>query len=384
MKQVITGNDAVAWGVQLAQAQVIPVYPITPQTAIAETLAQLCDKGQLHARFIKVESEHSAMAACIAASLTGVRTFTATSSQGLLYMHELLWWAAGARAPVVMANVNRAVALPWSIWGEQTDSLAQRDTGWLQFYCASAQEALDTVLQAYRIAEAVYLPAMINLDAYILSHTDEPVDIPEPEIVSSYLPPYRPAFRLDPKDPKAIGTPADPSTYMEFRYKEQEAMEQALVVADEAIRDYARLTGRYYPLVEGYCLEDAEEVLIAIGSVASTARLTVDALRAEGRRAGVLRLRCLRPFPSNQIRQALVKARKVAVFDRDISFGHCGILALEIRAALYDLPQRPAVFGFIAGLGGRDITPVTLRQIFDYAAEREAPEREQIWIGLNR
>jgi len=384
MKQVITGNDAVAWGVQLARAQVIPVYPITPQTAIAEKLAELCDQKRLHARFIKVESEHSAMAACIAASLTGVRTFTATSSQGLLYMHELLWWAAGARAPVVMANVNRAVALPWSIWGEQTDSLAQRDTGWLQFYCASAQEALDTVLQAYRIAEAVHLPAMINLDAYILSHTDEPVDIPEQDVADAYLPPYRPAFRLDPQEPKAIGTPADPSTYMEFRYKEQEAMDQALEVADQAIQDYARLTGRYYPLVEGYRLEDAEEILVAAGSVASTARLTVDALRAEGRHAGVLRLRCLRPFPLTQMRQALAGARKVAVFDRDISFGRCGILALEIRAALYDLPSRPGVFGFIAGLGGRDITPGTLRQIFDYAAEHEAPEREHIWIGLNR
>jgi len=384
MKKVLSGNDAVAWAVQLARAQVIPAYPITPQTAIVEKLAEMCASGQASARFIKVESEHSAMAAAIAASLTGARTFTATSSQGLLLMHEMLWWAAGARAPVVMANVNRAVAPPWSIWGEQTDSLAQRDTGWLQVYCASAQEALDSVLQGYRVAEQVCLPVMINLDAYTLSHTDEIVDVPEQAVVDAYLPRYTLSHRLDVTKPRAIGTPADASLYMEFRFKQQQATESALSALAGAADEFAQITGRRYAAVESYRMDDADEVLVASGAVASTACVVADSLRADGRRAGVLRLRLLRPFPLSDVRAALQRARKVCVLDRDISFGRCGVWALEIRAALSDVPARPPVFGFVAGLGGRDITRTAIREMYDYAATHDLPGSEHIWIGLKR
>ncbi|MFQ6033760.1 MAG: pyruvate ferredoxin oxidoreductase, partial [Candidatus Bipolaricaulia bacterium] len=239
-RKVITGNYAVSYGAALARAQVIAAYPITPQTTIVELLADFCAEGALDAKFIKVESEHSAMASCIGAAAAGARAFTATSAQGLALMHELLHWAAGARLPIVMADVNRAMAAPWSIWTDQNDSLAQRDTGWIQYYCESNQEALDTVIQAYRVAERVSLPAMLVLDAFFLSHTSEPVDVPEQALVDEYLPPYRPEFKLDVNDPRAFSGITMPSEYMELRYKMERAMEEALEVAHRADLEYKR------------------------------------------------------------------------------------------------------------------------------------------------
>jgi pyruvate/2-oxoacid:ferredoxin oxidoreductase alpha subunit len=240
--EVTTGNHAVSHGVRLARAEVISAYPITPQTQVVELLSQFCEEGLLKARFIKVESEHSAMAALVGAASTGARTFTATSAQGLALMHEMLHWAAGARLPIVMANVNRAMGAPWSVWTDQNDSLSQRDTGWLQIYCESNQEVLDTVLQSFKLAETVRLPVMLILDAFVLSHTAEPVEIPDPEDADRFLPPYRPGLRLDPSDPHAFNGLTTPDSYMEFRVAMQESMIQALEVAksvDQASSDAA-------------------------------------------------------------------------------------------------------------------------------------------------
>jgi pyruvate/2-oxoacid:ferredoxin oxidoreductase alpha subunit len=382
-RKVITGNYAVSYGAALARAQVIAAYPITPQTQIVELLADFCAEGLLQAKFIKVESEHSAMAACIGASAVGARAFTATSAQGLALMHEMLHWAAGARLPVVLANVNRAMGPPWSIWTDQNDSLSQRDTGWIQYYCESNQEALDTVIQAYKVAERVLLPAMLVLDAFFLSHTSEPVEIPEQGLVDRYLPPYRPKYKLDLADPRAFGGITMPSEYFELRYKIQKAMEKALAVAEEADLEFKRLFGRGYGLVEPYRLEGAELALVTSGTVTSTARLVIDRLRAEGEKVGLLKVRLFRPFPTSFVREHLLGIPKIAVIDRNISFGHGGIFAQEIKSALYNHGQ-PPLFGFIAGLGGRDITPELIEEIIEYALSHDRPEEEIIWMGVKR
>ncbi|MGQ9477689.1 MAG: pyruvate ferredoxin oxidoreductase [Candidatus Bipolaricaulia bacterium] len=382
-RKVITGNYAVSYGAALARAQVIAAYPITPQTQIVELLAEFCAEGALDAKFIKVESEHSAMAACIGAAAVGARAFTATSSQGLALMHEMLHWAAGARLPVVMANVNRAMGPPWSIWTDQNDSLAQRDTGWMQFYCESNQETLDTVIQAYKVAERVLLPAMLVLDAFFLSHTSEPVEIPPQGLVDRYLPPYRPEYKLDLADPRAFGGITMPSEYFELRYKIQRAMEEALTVAEEADLEFERLFGRGYGLVEPYKLEGAELALVTSGTVTSTARLVIDKLRAEGKRVGLLKVRLFRPFPAALVRELLLGLPKIAVIDRNISFGQGGIFAQEVKSALYNHGQ-PPLFGFVAGLGGRDITPELIEEIIAYALAHDRPEEEIIWMGVKR
>ncbi|MGQ9601555.1 MAG: pyruvate ferredoxin oxidoreductase [Candidatus Bipolaricaulia bacterium] len=382
-RKVITGNYAVSYGAALARAQVIAAYPITPQTQIVELLAEFCAEGALDAKFIKVESEHSAMAACIGAAAVGARAFTATSSHGLALMHEMLHWAAGARLPVVMANVNRAMGPPWSIWTDQNDSLAQRDTGWMQFYCESNQETLDTVIQAYKVAERVLLPAMLVLDAFFLSHTSEPVEIPPQGLVDRYLPPYRPEYKLDLADPRAFGGITMPSEYFELRYKIQRAMEEALTVAEEADLEFERLFGRGYGLVEPYKLEGAELALVTSGTVTSTARLVIDKLRAEGKRVGLLKVRLFRPFPAALVRELLLGLPKIAVIDRNISFGQGGIFAQEVKSALYNHGQ-PPLFGFVAGLGGRDITPELIEEIIAYALAHDRPEEEIIWMGVKR
>ncbi|HDH09891.1 MAG TPA: pyruvate ferredoxin oxidoreductase [Chloroflexi bacterium] len=384
MEKVITGNYAASYGAKLARAQVIAAYPITPQTSVIEKLAALCADGELDARFIKVESEHSAMAACIGASATGARAFTATSGQGLLLMHEVVHWAAGARLPIVMAVINRAVAPGWNIWTDQNDTLSQRDTGWMQFYCEGNQEVLDTIIQAYKVAEQVLLPAMVILDAFVLSHTSEIVDIPDQALVDEYLPPYEPPYRLNVNDPHAFGGLAAPGEYMEFRYKMQRAMEEAKKVAREADEEFGRLFGRRYGLVEGYRLDDAEVVLVTSGTVASTSRDVIDDFRERGIKVGMLKIRLFRPFPAEEVRESLRKARKVAVIDRNISFGHGGIFAQEIKSVLYNAGLRTPLFGFIAGLGGRDVTPQLIGQVLDYTLEHDEPPADIIWMGVKR
>jgi pyruvate/2-oxoacid:ferredoxin oxidoreductase alpha subunit len=385
VKKVMVGNHAVSWGAQLARVEVISAYPITPQTQIVEKLSEMCADGSLSARFIKVESEHSAMAACIGASAAGARTFTATSSHGLVYMHEMLHWAAGGRHPVVMAEVNRALGPGWNIWTDQNDSLSQRDTGWVQLYCETNQEVLDTTIQSFKIAEALDLPVMLVLDAFYLSHTAEPVDIPDQEMVDRFLPPREARLKLDVNDPHAFGALVRPDSYMEMRWLQQEAMRQVPVVFDKVEADWLRMFGRHYGAVESYRAEDAELLLVTSGTVTSTARFVVDRRRAAGEAIGLVKVKMFRPFPAGPLREALAGVERVAVLDRNISPGHSGIFAEETRASLYDLPteDRPQVYGYIIGLGGRDVTPSVIDEVIDRTRRGTGVEREDLWVGVN-
>ncbi len=380
---VIEGTHSASYAVKLAHVNVIAAYPITPQTGVVEKLSEIVSDGELNAKFIKVESEHSAMACCIGASITGARAFTATSSQGLALMHELLHWAGGSRLPIVMVNVNRAMAPPWSIYVDHNDSLSQRDTGWIQFYAESNQEVLDTVLQAYKIAETVSLPVMINLDAFVLSHTSEPVAIPRQEVVDAFLPARKASFKLDTNDPRAFGAMIGPDGYMEMRYKLDSAMNDARTVIREVDTEYSRLFGRNYGgLVEEYRTEDAEIVLATSATAVSIARIAVDELRVLGFPVGLAKIRAFRPFPLDEMQSLAHRVGKIGVLDRNFSFGASGIIYQETKASLYNSNVHPRLFGFIAGLGGRDITPDTIKEIFSYMMNHDAPETEAVWIGL--
>jgi pyruvate/2-oxoacid:ferredoxin oxidoreductase alpha subunit len=384
MKKVIEGSHAVSEAARLAKVQVIAAYPITPQTHIVEALSQYCSDGTLNARFINVESEHSAMAAVIGAASGGARAFTASSSHGLAYMHELLYWASAARLPIVMAEVNRALGPGWNIWTDQTDSLAQRDTGWIQLYCEDGQEALDTTLQAFRLAEAVNLPVMVVLDAFYLSHTFEPIDVPDQEMVDRFLPPPSPRIRMDTADPCAVNQLVTPAAYMEMRYNTQLAMEEAQRCLVQIEKEFEMIFNRAHGLVEAVHCEDAEIIMVTTGTVTSTCRQVLADLRSRGEKVGLFKLKLFRPFPADLISRHLKSAPKIAVIDRNISFGAGGIFAQEIRAALCNQDPHPQVFGYVAGLGGRDITPDTLVEIYKNTKENPAPAAETIWIGLNQ
>jgi pyruvate ferredoxin oxidoreductase alpha subunit len=382
MKKVLEGNHAISYGAKASEVQVISAYPITPQTQIVERLSEMCAGGELDAKFIKVESEHSAMAAVIGASAGGARAFTATSSQGLLLMHEMLHWAVGARLPVVLANVNRAVGPPWNIWTDQNDSLSQRDTGMLQLYCESNQEVFDTVLQAFRIGEQVMLPVMLVLDAFFLSHTSEIVDVFGADEGRKYLPPYRPTESLSPESPKAFGNLTGPDNYYELRYSIFNDMQRAVDVAKEADDEFERLFGRSYGIVEEYRTDGADTILVTSGTVTSTTREVVDQLRDAGRAVGLLKIRLFRPFPTDEVRRVLRGRKKVAVIDRNIGFGVGGIFAQEIKSALWGAGERLPLFSFIAGIGGRDVTPDVIKEIVDITDSSEMPIEEVYWIGV--
>ena len=381
MERVISGNEAVAYGAMLSRVQVVSAYPISPQTTIVETLSDFCASGRLKADFVKVESEHSAMACIVGAASAGARVFTATSAQGLALMHEVLHWAAGARLPIVIVNVNRAMAAPWTMWCDQSDSLAQRDTGWLQFYCEDNQEVLDSIIMAYRISEKVLLPAMVCLDGFILSHTYEQVEIPGIEEVDRYLPSYVARLKLDVDEPHSFHAAMLPDVYMEQRVKFQGAMEEAKGVAKKVDEDFGRAFGRRYGIMEEYFAEDADVLLVTSGTITGTARGVVDDYRKKGEKVGLLKMKMFRPFPTEDVRRVLQKAKKVAVVDRNISFGATGIFAQEIRSVLHRHGEGTSVFGFIAGLGGRDVTPSVLQQIVEIAKGKEAPSGDVVWIG---
>jgi len=354
---LLTGNHAVAWAARLSRPQVVPVYPITPQTPVLEKITEFQAEGVFNAEIITPESEHSVMAACIPASLAGVRVFTATASQGLLLMHELLHYASGARAPIVMANVNRTVASPWAFWPDQTDSVAQRDTGWIQFYTESAQESLDTTIQSFRIAEQVLLPAMVNHDAFYVSHALEPVHVPAQALVDAYLPPYAPEHRLDTHKPESWGNVTTPDMYCRHRQALGEAMERVAAAALEADREWSRLTGRSWGILERYRCDGAHTVVVTMGSMAGTVREAVDALRDAGEAVGLLKVRLFRPLPVQALRAALTGVPDVLVLDRNYSPGHGGVLHQELRAALYGLPRAPRIHGLLAGVGGINVPP---------------------------
>jgi len=376
---LLTGNHAVAWAARLARPKVVPVYPITPQTPVMELLTEFQAAGELDAEILTPESEHSVMAACIPASLAGVRVFTATASQGLMLMHELLHYAVGARAPIVMANVNRTIASPWAFWPDQTDSLAQRDTGWIQLYVESAQEALDSVLQAFRIAERVLLPAMVNLDAFYVSHALEPVTLPPQELVDGYLPPYRPEHFIDPGRGESWGNVVSQDMYYRHRREIGAAMDRVPEAALEADREWYQLTGRTWGLTERYRCEDAELVIVTMGSMCGTARDAVDALRETGLPAGLLKVRLFRPLPAAELRAALAGVRDVLVLDRNFSPGVGGVLHQELRAALYGMKNAPGVHGYLAGVGGVNVPP---QKIMEFARQARASdaEPEPVWV----
>jgi len=382
MREVLEGSQAVAEAVRLARVKVISAYPITPQTHIVEELAKYCADGSLEGRFICVESEHSAMASVIGAESGGVRSFTASSSHGLALMHEMLHWAAGARLPIVMAEVNRALGPGWNLWVDQTDSLSQRDTGWLQFYCSDGQEALDTTLLAYRLAEILNLPIMVVMDAFFLSHTYEPVDVPSQADVDAFLPPYEPKFLLDTKNPYALDEVAPINVYMEMRRSIQMAMEAAPGIYQRIEDEFYRKFGRRYGLVEPYRCEDADIVFVTAGTAAATARVAVDTLRAEGENAGLLRLRMFRPFPAEAFRLGLAHAKKVIVLDRNCSFGAGGIFAQELKATLYG-PAAPKLYSYVAGMGGRDVTVATFCELFTMTRDQDEPPVGSVWYGVN-
>ena len=385
MRKVLTGNQAVAYGAMLSDVQVVPAYPITPQTTIIEELANMQAEGLVDLDYIRVESEHSAMAACIGASMGGVRSFTATCGQGLFLMHEMLHYATGARTPVVLANVNRAVAAPWSIWSDQTDSVSQRETGWIQLYCEGNQEVLDTTIMAFKIAESIRLPAMVILDAFFLSHTSEPIDIPDIEAVRDFLPPYDPGdLWLDPDNPRTFGSLCMADVYMEFRWQIQRDMERAKGIINQVQNEFGSVFGRNYQQVEGYLSDDADVVMAVSGTAASTGRVAIDYLRAKGEKVGMVKIKTLRPFPREEIIAALRGKKKVAVIDRNFSPGATGVWAQEVRSALYELPEdeRPIIYGYIAGLGGRDISVKTIEDIYQKTLEADQPDDVDIWIGV--
>jgi len=382
MKQVIMGNHALSYGAMLSRVQVIAAYPITPQTQVVELLSEICADKRLDAEFVKVESEHSALAASMGASAVGARVFTATSSQGLALMHEIIHWTVGARLPIVLGNINRAMGPPWSIWTEQNDSLSERDTGCIQFYAQNNQEVLDTVIQAFKVSERVFLPSMVILDAFVLSHTSELVDVPEQKLVDEYLPPFAPKYKLDVNEPHTFGGLTGPDGYYELRYKINEAMEEAKEVIKETGKEFGEKFGREYGLVEAYRMDDAETVLVTSATIASTARVAIDELRKEGKKVGLLRVRVFRPFPSEEIRELLSGRKKVALIDRNISFGHGGIFAQEIKSALYNYKDTPPIWGYIIGLGGRDVTVNDIKGIINDTIESDKPEKDIIWKGV--
>jgi pyruvate/2-oxoacid:ferredoxin oxidoreductase alpha subunit len=383
----MTGNYASAYGAKLARAEVIAAYPITPQTSIVEKLAEFVATGELKAKFIPVESEHSAMAACIAAETSGARTYTATSSHGLTLMHEVLMWASGARLPIVMTNVSRAMAPPWSVWVDHMDSIAQRDTGWLQFFCQSNQEVLDTIIMAYKICESggVMLPAMIIEDAFILSHTSEPVDVPDQQLVDSFLPAYAPELKIEIGKAQGFGSLVKPDQYMEFRYKAMLAMKEARDRILRVEQEFRHIFGREHGgLLERYRCDDADVVLVAAGSVAATAKDVVDNLRAKGQRVGLARIRAFRPFPHEEFRALAGKVEGMAVVDRSYTFGAAGAMFSEVKASVYSNPKRPVMKNYIAGLGGRDITPKILEKIFEdmQVVSKRGAEEEVEWVDV--
>lgn len=375
MKVLITGNMAAATAVKLCRLQVIAAYPITPQTTIIEYLAKMVAAGELEAEYMKVESEHSAMAACIGAAAAGCRTFTATSSQGLLLMHEMLWQASGLRLPNVMVNVNRALGSPWNVWTEQTDSLAQRDTGWLQFYCENGQEVLDMVIMTYKIAEAVSLPAMVVSEGFVLSHTAEPVDVPDQDKVDEFLPSYQPKWKLDLEKPAAVGGNTKPLPYAQMRKNIQEAMERVGRLQFQTNLEFFKIFGRCYPPLDYIGPEKPEILLITSGTISGTSREAIKNYRD----VALMKIRTFRPFPYDAVKMIAGRAKKIAVIDRNISFGSRGIFAESVRSSLYDSTYRPPVFEFILGIGGVDVTLKTISDVINYVSENTYPANGPIW-----
>ena len=366
-KRFLSGDEAFAEGVRLARPQVISAYPITPQTVVVERLSEMVERGDLVAEYLHVESEHTALSAAIGAAATGARTFTATSSQGLLYMAECLTYAAGGRFPIVMMNANRATCLPWNIYGDQRDSLGLLDHGWIQVYARDAQEALDLALMAYRIAEdpRVATPVMVNLDGFALTHTYEQVHVPTQEAADAFLPSYATANRFDFEHPVNIGYSAGPAYNRYYKYRAHEDMCGALSVIDQVEVEFAATFGRTYTgAIEPYACEDADFVLVTLGTISGLVEEVVRELRAEGVKAGSVRIRYMRPFPYEALCEVLSGAACVGVLEKDISFGAEGTVFTNVNSALQRAGVSVPTRNFVGGLGGDDISREDMHDIF--------------------
>ena len=399
-KLIDSGNAAAAMAVQLAGAEVIAAYPITPQTPLTEKLSDLIASGKMDAEYVAVESEHSALGVCIGAASAGVRSFTATSSNGLLYMSEQLHWAAGARLPLVMCVVNRGIGAPWSVWNDHQDAISQRDTGWIQVFAKDHQEIVDMTLKAFRLAELVHIPVMVNYDGYYLSHTYMPFELPAAAAVREFLPPYAYLHTLDPEHPESLNTVTLPDArndihgikqggYMDIRHNLHQEMRQAMEVWEEIDADFRQRFGRGgAPILDPFRCEDADFVVVAMGTLANQFHDLVDRLRQEdGLKVGVLALQMYRPFPTARIAAALQSAKAVMVYEKGLSYGHQGALFADLKSALFPYPTRPRLHNFIVGLGGRDIRTEDLYQTLKAACLQDEPVApEQLdtpqWIGL--
>ncbi|MGB9635830.1 MAG: pyruvate synthase subunit PorA [Thermoplasmata archaeon] len=390
MKIVLRGNMATAYAAKLARVEVIPAYPITPSTLFPEKISEFVANGEMNCQFVKCESEHSAISACVGASAAGARVATATSSQGLALMHEVLFIAAGMRLPIVMAVGNRALSAPINIWCDHQDTIAERDSGWLQFYAEKNQETLDLMLMAFKICEdhRVLLPAMVGMDAFVLTHTMECVEIPDQKDVDEFLPPYKPFYKLDVENPMTFGAFSSPDNYMEFRYAVQMAMESATKVIDEVFAEFERKFGRKYARVVPFMVEDAEVVFVSMGSMTGTVKEGVRKLRAEGKKAGAIKITTLRPFPADLLKKYLKNAKVVVVLERNISLGFGGAVYPEISALFVNSKARkkPKIYDFILGLGGRDIMIKDIIEAYESAIRAYEEGREDLveWIGVKK
>jgi len=353
-----TGAHAAALAVKSARVDVVPGYPITPQTSIMESIASMVESGELDARFIPVEGEHSAMAAAVAAAAAGARVFTATSANGLLYMHEVLHMASGGRLPVVMCNVNRGIFAPWTLWADHQDSMAQRDTGWIQYHCSSNQEVFNTILQAFRVAEQINIPIMVNFDGFAISHCLMPLTLPPQEDIDRFLPPHQPEWRLDPANPSSFSNVTMAAEYAPFRQMLSDDIMASISVVKQAAQEYKDITGMWDgDTIDTYRLEDAEVVVFAINSMAAELKLSIDILREQGIKAGLLRPRLYLPFPAEDIINALPPNAQVMVLDRNYNFGHPGgILASELKSVLFGRRSDITVKNRVIGIGGIDLT----------------------------
>ena len=378
---------AVSEAVRQCNVDAIAAYPITPQTHIVEHLSEIVANGHLDAEFIPVESEHTAMSACIGTAAVGARTFTATASQGLALMLEIVYIASSMRMPMVMAVANRALSAPISIWGDHSDVMMARDTGWIQYFAENGQEAYDLTFCSFKISEhkKVMLPVMLNLDGFTLSHVIEPLVMLAQKDVDEFLPVFEPAFRLDPNKPISMGPVGIPEIYTETKKAHDEDLKNSAAVIEEVWVDFGKRFGREYHAVETYRTEDAETIMVGMGSLTETARGGIDILRDKGKKVGLVRLRLWRPFPFDQIRAALSGAKNVVVFDRSLSTGGPGgPVASEIKSALYNLPERPQVVGLIGGLGGRDVRSKDFAEYIEmaeqYALTGKIPDYEMVGV----
>jgi len=384
--KVVEGSYAVAHAVMCCRPDVISAYPITPQTHIVENLSQMVADGELDSEFLTVDSEFSALSVLVGSSAAGARCYSSTTSQGLALMYEVLYNVSGMRLPIVMNVANRAMGAPLNIWNDQQDAIGARDVGWIQIYVENVQEAVDATLQAYKIAEdaEIRTPVMVCMDGFVLTHVYEPVDLLDKELARQFLPDFKPADILDPAHPKTFGAFADPSTYTEFRYQQFEAQQKALSKIEKAAREFEEMFGRYYGgVLDGYFLDDAEIVIVTLGSVIGTIKDAIDVMRSEGKKVGLLKVRSYRPFPVQALRKALKDASAIAVIEKDVSIGCEAGLVTDLKAAFYNSSIRTPIIGFAAGLGGRDITIKDIQKIVARAeAARKGIQSEFEFLDL--